>query len=66
MPIYEYECQDCGRRFEELARMGEEKAPACPKCRSTKTRKLLSACSVSPGKAGTRSTPSCTPGGGFS
>lgn len=23
MPIYEYDCRECGRRFEELVRSGE-------------------------------------------
>ena len=31
MPIYEYECPDCGGRFEALQKMGEETAP-CPQC----------------------------------
>ena len=31
MPIYEYECRDCGGRYELLRKMGEETAP-CPQC----------------------------------
>ena len=33
MPIYEYECQQCGRHFEALVR-GTAK-PACPSCQGT-------------------------------
>ena len=31
MPIYEYECSECGHRFEELAAAGTDrhKCPAC-------------------------------------
>jgi len=41
MPIYEFECDDCGELFEEL--MGAEAAaPACPSCGSAITRRLIS------------------------
>jgi len=41
VPIYEFECDDCGERFEEL--MGAEAgAPACPGCGSARTRRLIS------------------------
>ena len=41
MPIYEFECEDCGERFEEL--MGAEAgAPACPACGAVRTRRLIS------------------------
>ena len=29
MPIYEYECQKCGNRSEELAQMGESPPECC-------------------------------------
>jgi putative FmdB family regulatory protein len=44
MPIYEFECGECGARFEEL--VGAEAAAACPACGSERTRRLLS--TVSP------------------
>lgn len=44
MPIYEFECEDCGARFEEL--VGAEATAACPACRSERTRRLYS--TVSP------------------
>lgn len=31
MPIYEFECGECGERFEELSRAGTESA-VCPAC----------------------------------
>ena len=41
MPIYEFECEGCGARFEELVAAGVE-AIACPECSSQRTRRLIS------------------------
>lgn len=40
MPIYEFECEGCGGRFEEL--VAAEGTAACPACGSERTRRLLS------------------------
>ena len=32
MPIYEYECEQCGVRFEKLQRMTEDSLTDCPEC----------------------------------
>lgn len=32
MPIYEYECRDCNRRFERLQHFTDEPVKACPEC----------------------------------
>lgn len=45
MPIYEFECEECGARFEELVAAGAAEA-ACGSCGSTRTRRLIS--NVSP------------------
>jgi len=38
MPIYEYDCKDCGHTTETLRRMAEADAPiACESCGGTKT-----------------------------
>jgi len=42
MPIYEYCCEKCDKRFESLIR-GDEKA-VCPACGSESVKRLLSAC----------------------
>ncbi|MFW6081187.1 MAG: FmdB family zinc ribbon protein [Desulfosalsimonas sp.] len=42
MPIYEYFCDSCDKKFETLVRSGE--VPACPQCGSRDLKKLLSAC----------------------
>jgi putative FmdB family regulatory protein len=44
MPIYEFECEGCGARFEELVAAGT--LPACPECGAQPTRRLYS--SVAP------------------
>jgi len=45
MPIYEFECEECGVRFEELVAAGAEAFP-CVECGSSHTHRLMS--SVSP------------------
>lgn len=40
MPIYEFECERCGARFEELVRAGVE--IACKECGSARTRRRYS------------------------
>lgn len=45
MPLYEYECQSCGRRTELLQRFSDEPLTTCPEC-GGKVRKLLSAPAV--------------------
>jgi putative FmdB family regulatory protein len=44
MPIYEFECGQCGARFEELVVAGA--AAPCPACGAERSRRLYS--SVSP------------------
>lgn len=32
MPIYEYECEQCGVRFEKMQRMADAPLTDCPEC----------------------------------
>ena len=32
MPLYEYECDSCGHRFEVIQKMSDPPLEACPKC----------------------------------
>jgi putative FmdB family regulatory protein len=41
MPVYEFECEDCARRFEELTASDTRSLP-CPHCGSDRTRRLIS------------------------
>jgi putative FmdB family regulatory protein len=41
MPVYEFQCEECGERFEELT-ASEALPAACPTCGSNEARRLLS------------------------
>lgn len=41
MPIYEFECEKCGHRFEEVVFKNTEKV-ICPDCGAEKVKKLMS------------------------
>ena len=45
MPLYEYQCDACGCRYEELvsASSPSSDAPACPSCLSREVTRILSA-----------------------
>lgn len=54
MPIYEYQCANCGERFDKLF-LSLNRIPAeiaCPACASLETRRLISAPAVHTGAAG--------------
>ncbi len=66
MPIYEYQCQPCGKKFEELVlRASDEKDVVCPACRSQAVNRLMSrpAASRSGGDGPAASAPQCGPVG---
>jgi putative FmdB family regulatory protein len=73
MPLYEYTCRECGRRFEVLQRLGADgTGVTCPGCGARSVSKQFStfASSVSGGEkggampCGAPSAASCG-GGGF-
>lgn len=43
MPIYEYECEKCGHRFELLQKFSDPPARSCPECKGRKVHRLTSA-----------------------
>jgi putative FmdB family regulatory protein len=68
MPIYEFACGKCGRKFERLVLGSDDKKPECPDCGSREAQKLMSAGSrvtlkVPAGYGGNATAPSCAPGG---
>jgi len=77
MPMYEYRCPDCDRRFEKLRRMAEAEQPAdCPQCASKAAARQLSGfAAVGAGSSGSEmqmggacARPGCGPtgcGGGW-
>lgn len=43
MPLYDYDCSACGRRFEAIHGVHEDPPAACPLCGSGPVRKAISA-----------------------
>ncbi|MDD5541770.1 MAG: zinc ribbon domain-containing protein [Acidobacteriia bacterium] len=43
MPLYEYECKQCGRVFEKLVLRFTSQKPHCPHCESAQTEQVYSA-----------------------
>ena len=43
MPLYEYVCQKCGKKFAEVLTIREHdtKKIHCPKCRSTRLERVI-------------------------
>jgi putative FmdB family regulatory protein len=41
MPIYEFECTECGHRFDRLQGLSDPK-PACSSCQGTRVNRLIS------------------------
>jgi putative FmdB family regulatory protein len=62
MPIYTYECKDCGRKFEVLAGVGEgEGEVRFGKCKSTNVERTFSAFNIGSGDRSS-SPPICPTG----
>ncbi len=59
MPIFEYQCKDCGHRFEQIV-FRSEALTKCPVCHSHETERLISSFAMSGGS--TKSAGSCGPG----
>jgi putative FmdB family regulatory protein len=59
MPIYEYECEKCGERFEMFCSISDsDKAVQCPVCGENQVHKILSAFGISGSGSGCAPTPS--------
>ena len=43
MPIYEYQCRECGHRLEKLQKMNDAPLTQCPACGAESLTKLVSA-----------------------
>ena len=43
MPIYEYQCDECGHVFDALQKMSDDPLKDCPDCGEAALRKLVSA-----------------------
>lgn len=59
MPIYEYQCKKCENEFEKLVFNSSDKI-SCPKCKSVKVTRVMSAFAFSAGgKFKSTATSSC-------
>lgn len=55
MPLYDYQCRQCGHRFEQLVKV-DAPTPPCPACGATEPERLSSfSAAVSTGKTRQRS-----------
>jgi thiazolylpeptide-type bacteriocin precursor len=41
MPTYEYECKNCGYKFEKFQKMTEEPLKICPECKNGSLRRII-------------------------
>jgi putative FmdB family regulatory protein len=67
MPLYDFQCGHCDEVFEIRASIKEKEAglkPECPKCRSKKTRQVLTAGLVIHGHEGLAALQQCGPNAG--
>jgi putative FmdB family regulatory protein len=64
MPIFEYQCQACGHRFDMLQKPGEGVRRKCPECAKLKLRKALTAPSFHLRGSGWRNTAAKDASGG--
>ena len=75
MPVYEYECSECGNRFELRQKFSDAPASECPQC-SGPVKKLISQAGFTLkgggwfkegyGSSGSKPAPTCPSGGGCS
>jgi putative FmdB family regulatory protein len=70
MPLYEYQCNECGEEFEKMLRFSQAGLiPVCPSCQSQDTKKKISsfaALGSSSGGTNVSTSSSCGSRGGFS
>ncbi|MGE0708146.1 MAG: FmdB family zinc ribbon protein [Planctomycetota bacterium] len=63
MPFYDYRCEACATRFEELVREADQLV-RCPACAAPQVTRMPAAFAVGKGRPAARSlTPSAAPGG---
>jgi putative FmdB family regulatory protein len=64
MPIYEYQCQECGKEFEKLVRsISSTPEVECPHCGGKKVKKAFSLFGTQSSSSGSLSTGTCAPSG---
>ncbi|MTI84196.1 MAG: zinc ribbon domain-containing protein [Firmicutes bacterium] len=61
MPVYDYQCKQCGQRFSQMVSMENRKNVSCPECKSKEVKQLITGCAINTGGCGSPSVPA---GGG--
>ncbi len=63
MPIFEYKCNDCNKKFDVLHKSSTNlEEVICPDCQSKNSKKLLSSFSASMSSSGYEGGSSCSDG----
>lgn len=62
MPLFDYICKDCRKRFEAL--VSGSRIPECPLCRSTNLEQQLSRFAVAGASGDSRAMSACAGAGG--
>ncbi len=64
MPLYEYICQSCQKKFEVLVSLNQNIKITCPDCQSDRVKRLVSSFGIGGGgnriKSGSGSCSSCS------
>jgi putative FmdB family regulatory protein len=64
MPIFEYRCEECGKKFEKLIyREADEAELTCPECGKAHPHRELSTFAAHTGGRSSSSAPRCPSGG---
>ncbi len=61
MPVYDFQCQDCGHRFTVLVHLSDKDKLHCPKCKGQDIRQTIAPFSL----FGRRSSGGACSSGGF-
>ncbi|HWP96612.1 MAG TPA: zinc ribbon domain-containing protein [Syntrophomonadaceae bacterium] len=63
MPIFDFQCQDCGGKFDLMIRNKEKEEATCPSCHSRNIKQLLSGFNTGSGSGSSKvPAPDCSQG----
>jgi len=62
MPIFDFACQDCGKKFDLMISNRDKDKVTCPECGSSKVKQLLSLFNTTSSGGSKTEMPSCSAG----